>query len=114
MQVGNTPFCVRRAPASNNLSTGSCATGKTRATVAVFAAQTDVLQRSPEELLGMPSDEPGFARFSFGGEILAVDDENNFSDCLTNSKEIVHNLASALLTTNQRRDEGGESHFDVL
>ncbi|WP_416760518.1 hypothetical protein ACNI65_04320 [Roseateles sp. So40a] len=62
----------------------------------------------------MPSDEPGFARFSFGGEILAVDDENNFSDCLTNSKEIVHNLASALLTTNQRRDEGGESHFDVL
>ena len=53
----------------------------------------------------MPSDEPGFARFSFGGEILAVDDENNFSDCLTNSKEIVHNLASALLTTNQRCDE---------
>jgi hypothetical protein len=46
-----------------------------------------------------------FAQFSFGGEILAVDEENNFSDCLTDSKEIVHNLASMLLTTSWRRDE---------
>jgi hypothetical protein len=61
------------------------------------------------------SDEwPGLSRFSFGGEILAVDAENNFADCLTDSKRIVHNLASALLTTNQRRDGASESGFDVL
>jgi hypothetical protein len=45
------------------------------------------------------------SRKFIGGEILAVDDENNFSDCLTNSKEIVHNLASALLTTNSDANE---------
>jgi hypothetical protein len=49
------------------------------------------------------NDEPGNTRFSFGGEILAVDDEINFSDCLTDSKRIVHNLTSALLTSSAAR-----------
>jgi hypothetical protein len=61
----------------------------------------------------MSNDWPGLSRFSFGGEILAVDDENNFSDCLTDSKEIVHNLASALLTTSQRRDEEAARGFGL-
>ncbi|WP_238139595.1 hypothetical protein, partial [Roseateles aquatilis] len=88
-------LCEGRSPLKN-CCRGSCEPFFYCATVTVFAAQTSVLQRSLEELLGMSGDEPGLARFSFGGEILAVDDEINFADCLTDSKEIVHNLASAL------------------
>ncbi|WP_218017935.1 hypothetical protein, partial [Roseateles chitosanitabidus] len=87
--------CAIRGNVLKTFPRTACGELKAGAIVAVFAAQTTVLQRLPGGTAGEKSGDANQVLCLLGGEILAVDDENNFSDCLTNSKEIVHNLTSA-------------------